>query len=85
MTLRFAAPVFPGGRHCLVCGSVTVGAVFPPVGNDPGRLPWVWRVWVNGRTCADDGRAKTELAAKSAAIGAFRTFLQDAGLQESAE
>ena len=36
MTLRFAAPIYPGGRMCLLCGSVTVGAVFPPNGTPPG-------------------------------------------------
>lgn len=40
-TLRFAAPIYPAGRHCLLCGSATVGAVFPPVGEGQHRHPWV--------------------------------------------
>lgn len=79
MTLRFAAPVYPGGRHCLLCGSVTVGAVFPPHG---AREKWRWRVWVNGKTCATEGAAKTERDAKDAAIAAFRDFLREASLTE---
>lgn len=79
MTLRFAAPAYPGGRHCLMCGSVTVGAVFPPAvkGDD-----WVWRLWVSGETSAPHGRAKSEQAAKNAFLARFRDFLRAAELQE---
>lgn len=80
MTVRFAAPLYPGGRHCLLCGTVTVGAVFPPpVAGDN----WVWRLWVSGETAAPQGRAKTEQAAKKAMLARFGRFLRAAGLQEA--
>lgn len=79
MTLRFAAPVYPGGRHCLLCGKVTVGAVFPPT--RPGHA-WHWRLWLNGKTCATTGNAKSEQAAKNATLAACRDFLREAGLTE---
>jgi hypothetical protein len=81
-TIRFAAPVYPGGRMCLLSGSATVGAVFPPAGTPHDRLPWVWRVWVTPDTSAREGRAKTEQAAKNAALAAYRDFIRAAGLQE---
>lgn len=76
--LRFAAPVYPGGRHCLLSGSVTVGAAFPPAvaGDD-----WVWRQWVHGGTATPEGRAKSEQAAKAALLARFRDFLRAAGLE----
>ena len=79
MTLRFAAPDYPGGRHCLKSGSVTLGAVFPPAvkGDD-----WVWRLWVSGETSAPNGRAKSEQAAKNAILARFRDFLRKAELEE---
>lgn len=82
MTLRFAEPRYPGGRHCLLCGSATVGAVFPPAvaGDD-----WCWRLWVSGETFAPDGRAKSEQAAKNALLGRFRAFLRAAELEEVEE
>lgn len=79
MTLRFADPEYPGGRHCLLCGRVTVGAAFPPMvkGDD-----WVWRLWVSGEVYAPNGRAKSEQAAKNALLARFRDFLRMAGLKE---
>lgn len=77
-TIRFAAPVYPGGRHLLICGAVAVGAVFPTVGNPPNK--WAWGVWVNGRTVSDNGLAKDEARAKAAAMSAFNDFLAAAGL-----
>lgn len=76
--IRFAAALYPGGRMCLLCGSVTVGAVFPPVGNPPNK--WSWRVWVTANGHAQDGSAKSELAAKNAALSAFRDFTYATGL-----
>lgn len=64
-------------------GRADVGAVFPPVGEDQHRLPWVWRLWLNGATVATDGRAKTEVAAKSALLSAWRDFLDSADLAEA--
>ena len=49
------------------------------------RLPWTWRLWVNGSTCATDGRAKTELAAKNALLAAWRDFIARLGLMERIE
>lgn len=63
-TIRFAAPVYPQGRMCLLCGSATVGAVFPPVGTPPNK--WAWRVWVTANGFARDGSAKSEQAALQA-------------------
>lgn len=78
--LRFAASVHPNGRMCLMCGSATVGAVFPPVGTPPGD--WVWRVWIHENPVSTrEGRAKSELAAKNAALAAFEVFLRAANLQ----
>lgn len=79
MTLRFAPPAYPGGRHCLLCGKVAVGAAFPPAvkGDD-----WVWRLWVSGETSAPNGRAKSEQAAKNAALARFRDFLRAVELEE---
>ena len=80
-TLRFAAPLYPGGRMCLICGSATVGAVFPPAGEAQHRHPWVWRVWVTSDLKTREGRAKSEYAAKNAAMAAFKDFLRMAGLE----
>lgn len=78
--IRFLPPGYEGDRRLLVCGQVTFGAVFPPVGQPRDRLPWVWRLWINGGTVATDGRAKTELAAKNAILTALCDFLARAGL-----
>ncbi len=79
MTVRFAAPLYPGGRHCLLCGTVTVGAVFPPpVSGDD----WTWRLWVGG-DLVPEGRAKSERSAKNALLARFRDFLRAAELVEA--
>jgi hypothetical protein len=62
----------------LRCGTVDVGAVFPPVGDPPGQ--WAWRLWVTRDTFARDGQARTEQAAKNACLAGFRGFLTAAGL-----
>lgn len=80
MTLRFAPPEYPGGRHLLKSGSVTTGAVFPPAVNGDD---WVWRLWVSGETSAPNGRARSEQAAKNAILARFRDFLRAAGLEEA--
>lgn len=77
-TLRFDPPLAPSARHCLNCGSVTVGAVFPPA-KESG--PWTWRVWQNGKSFPSEGTAKDEPRAKAAAIAAFRAFLDAAELE----
>lgn len=85
MTARFFPSAYPGGRILLRSGAVDVGAVFPPAGTPPDRLPWVWRLWVNGKTFTTDGRAKTEQAAKNALLAAWRDFTARAGLMERIE
>lgn len=80
MTARFAAPLWPGGRSCLMSGSFTVGAVFPPPA--PGGV-WRWRlfgVWHPGPT---HGTANTEQAAKNALLARWRDFLRAAELKEN--
>ena len=83
--IRFAAPVHPGGRHCLLCGSVTMGAVFPPAGNDPGSNPWVWRLFGFGANPAREGRAKTAETAKGHLLAALALTLAEAGLRPIGE
>ena len=75
--VRFAAPVYPGGRHCLLCGSITVGAVFPPAG--AGR--WRWSLFGFGANPARAGGAKDEATAKGHLMAAFALTLVEAGLQ----
>jgi len=78
--IRFAAPLHEGGRHCLLCGGIIMGAVFPPVGNDPGKNPWVWRLFSFGANPARDGRAKDEQGAKGHLLAAPALTLAEAGL-----
>jgi len=80
--IRFAASPYPKGRQCLLCGEIAVGAVFPPA-YDTGK--WMWRIWLNGRNTPSEGEAKTEDAAKSAALRAFNTFLAAANLTTKTE
>lgn len=76
--LRFGAPLTPGARHPLLCGSVTVGAVFPPA---QGTGLWFWRLWINCKGLPSIGNATDEPRAKAAAIAAFRAFLDAAELE----
>ena len=57
-----------------------MGAVFPPVGNNPGRNPWAWRLFSFGANPARDGRAKDEQAAKDHLLDALAITLAEAGL-----
>ncbi len=66
-------------------GSIIVGAVFPPIGERQHRLPWAWRLWVNGSTIATEGGAKTEAAARAALRVAWQDFIARAGLKEATE
>lgn len=75
--LRFAAPLYPGGRHCLMCGSVTMGAVFPPAGSDPR---WRWRLLGFGANPSRDGAAKDEPTAKGHLMAALSLTLAEARL-----
>ena len=79
-TIRFAAPIHEGGRHCLLCGSVTMGAVFPPDKLRPGRNPWTWRLFGFGANPARDGNSKDEQTAKGHLMAALALTLAEAGL-----
>ena len=81
MTARFVPTLFPGGRIVLRQGGVDVGAVFPPCGNNQHRHPWVWRLWVSGKTTTLEGRAKTEDAARAAILAAWHDTLAAMALQ----
>lgn len=74
--IRFAAPLHEGGRHCLLCGTVTMGAVFPPVGGGT----WVWRLFSFGANQPRDGLAKDEQTAKGRLLAALALTLAQAGL-----
>lgn len=82
MTARFIPPEYAHGRIVLRSGHIDVGAVFPPVGRDQHRHPWVWRLWKADSTTAREGRAKTELAARTALLEAWRDSLARVGLRE---
>ncbi|WWT39629.1 hypothetical protein [Microcystis phage Mel-JY03] len=86
MTIRFLPPSYNGGRHLLMCGEIEAGAVFPPVGSDPGRNPWVWRFWLGGIDARNDrhGRASSEEKAKAALMAALADWLEKAGLEAAA-
>lgn len=66
-----------------MCGQVRAGAIFPPVGNDPGKNPWAWRFWLAGTDAqsARDGRAASELAAKNRLMAELQDWLRRAGLE----
>lgn len=76
--LRYAAPVYPGGRHCLLCGATTFGAVFPPAGS---AAKWAWRLFPFGAHPSITGEAATEGAAKAALMAAFLARLDEACLE----
>jgi hypothetical protein len=75
--IHFSTANYPGGRICLMVGEVTFGAIFPPIAGD-GK--WVWRLWINGEIHAEEGRAKSELAAKNAIMAKLQDFLRRARL-----
>ena len=82
MSARFIPADYDGGRIVLMSGRIDVGAVFPPVGNNPGRYPWSWRMWIRFPH-SKEGRAATEQAAKNALIAAWRDLLTAADLTET--
>lgn len=83
-SLRFIPPAYDSDRRLLRCGTIDVGAVFPPIGTPRDSLPWVWQLWLSGRSWALEGRAKSELAAKNKLMAEFEEFLRNAGLQVAA-
>lgn len=74
--VRFTAPLHEGGRHCLLCGSITMGAVFPPGGG--GK--WVWRLFSFGANQPREGLAKDEQTANGRLLAALVLTLAKAGL-----
>ena len=76
-TIRFAAPIYPGGRHCLLSGSVTMGAIFPPPRTGE---KWRWRLFAFGANHAREGEAKDESTAKRHLTAALALTLAEAGL-----
>lgn len=77
---------FPGGRIVARLGAIDVGAVFPPVGAGQHRFPYVWRFWLGGVTTPrQEGRAKSELAAKNGLAARVADWLREAGLQQAPE
>lgn len=78
--IRFIPSDYPGGRILLMCGQVQAGAVFPPVGDPPGKQPWVWRFWLGGQP-TKEGRASSERAAKNALVGTLHDWIRLASLK----
>jgi hypothetical protein len=76
--IRFAAPLYPGGRHCLLAGSVTMGAVFPPAST---KGKWRWTLFQFGASPSRQGTAKDEAAAKGHLMAALAITLASAGLR----
>jgi hypothetical protein len=74
--------VHPKGRIVAKLGEIEVGAVFPPIGEGQHKHPYAWRLWLENFTTPREGRAKSELAAKSALTACVADWLRDAGLQQ---
>lgn len=84
-TIRFAAPMSPEGRHSLLCGSATMGAVYPPAGTECGETEWVWQLFDFGENPRRLGRAKDEATAKGHLVASLALTLVDAGLAPQAQ
>jgi len=88
LRIRFEPSGHSGGRETLLCGTVAVGAVFPPTPppttrrtakpQAPGRCRW--RVWVTANGIPREGSARCLAAAREAALEQFRAFLDAARL-----
>lgn len=72
--------VWQPSRLVYLCGTVSVGAVFSPA-HPEGK--WRWRIWVNGRLSAEDGKAASEEKAREAVESRFAAFLERAALMPS--
>ena len=66
-----------GEARVLRSGSVNVGSVYPPT--HPGGQ-WRWRIWVNGRQAADEGKRADQEAAMAEVEKRFAAFLGAAAL-----
>lgn len=74
---------YPNGRIVAKLGEIEVGAVFPPAGYAQHRYPWVWCFWIGTVTTPrQEGRAKSELAAKNGLTARVADWLREAGLQQ---
>ncbi len=73
---------YAGGRIVAKLGEIEVGAVFPPIGETQHKHPYAWRFWLENFTTSREGRANSELAAKSALTARVADWLRDAGLQQ---
>ncbi len=84
--IRFLPATYEGGRRLLMCGEIEAGAVFPPVGSNPGRNAWAWRFWLGGIDARNDrhGFAGTEDRAKAALTITLEEWLSRAGLRVAA-
>lgn len=80
--IGWRAPSYAGDRRVAMCGTVEVGAIFPPLGSEK---KWRWRLWGGAGSFAKEGTAPTELGAKVALDNAWAGFLNRAGLQEAAQ
>jgi hypothetical protein len=70
------------GRIVAKLGEIEVGAVFPPIGETQHKHPYAWRSWLENFTTPREGRANSELAAKSALTARVADWLREAGLQQ---
>lgn len=74
----FAASKYSGGRHSLLCGEITMGAVVPPISQ---CSRWVWRLFSFGSNPPREGQAKDETEAKGHLAAALALTLKSAGLK----
>ena len=74
----WTGPSYDGDRRVGMSGLLEVGAIFPPIGRETG---WRW-MFFWGRYCPQNGKERTELAAKSAVDRCWVSFLHRAGLVE---
>jgi hypothetical protein len=78
--IKWRPPAYEGDRRVAVAGIVEIGAVFPP--DSDGK--WRWRMWLTSSVLAKEGKASTELAAKTDLDRAWASFLMCANLAEAA-
>ncbi len=74
--IRFLPPSWPGDRRLAMCGSVEVGAVFPPCG---AMTKWRWTLWI-AEAAGTCHRARSEAEAKAALQAAWAQWMAKAGL-----
>jgi len=72
--------VWQPSRLVYLSGAASVGAVFAPA-HPSGK--WRWRLWVNGRSSPDEGKADNQDKAREAVERRFAAFLERAALTPS--